>query len=75
MSQTPPAASSLLGDEILTRIEAIAGPIARDDRLGDWDPGYHPDNLAAGIAASPRSVDELCALLALCHDQRIPVVT
>lgn len=75
MSQTPSAASSPLGDEILARIEAIAGPIARDDRLGGWDPGYHPDNLAAGIAASPRSVDELCALLALCHDQRIPVVT
>lgn len=75
MTQAQPAASTPLGDALLSRIEAVAGPLVRADRLGDWDAGYHPDNLAAGVAASPRSVDELCALLALCHEEHIPVVT
>ncbi|MEP9398897.1 FAD-binding oxidoreductase [Mesorhizobium sp. KR2-14] len=75
MTQTSAQPSAPLDDATLARIEAIAGPVLREEKLRDWDPGYHADNFAAGAAVSPRSVDELCALLALCHAERIAVVT
>ncbi|MEP9373664.1 FAD-binding oxidoreductase [Mesorhizobium sp. KR1-2] len=75
MTEVRPIPLAPLGEDVLTQIEAIAGPVMREDRLRDWDPGYHADNFAAGIAVSPRTVYELCALLALCNAERIPVVT
>jgi hypothetical protein len=37
----------------LARLDALLGPggVARADALAGVDPGYHPDNLAAGIHA------------------------
>ncbi|OWJ58667.1 FAD-binding oxidoreductase [Inquilinus limosus] len=61
----------------LARLDALLGlgGIARADALAGIDPGYHPDNLAAGIQASPRTVEEASAVLALCHEAGVPVVT
>ncbi|MGF6232234.1 FAD/FMN-containing dehydrogenase [Inquilinus ginsengisoli] len=60
----------------LARLDALLGPggVARAEALAGLDPGYHPDNLAAGIQASPRSVDEASAVLALCHEAGVSVV-
>jgi FAD/FMN-containing dehydrogenase len=72
---TAPVTSSSFSDAFLARLEGIVGSVEREDKLRDWNTGYHPENLAAGVAVSPRSVDELCALLALCNAERVPVVT
>lgn len=60
----------------LARLDALLGPggVARTEALSGVDPGYHPDNLAAGIQASPRTVEEASAVLALCHEAGVSVV-
>jgi FAD/FMN-containing dehydrogenase len=60
----------------LARLDALLGPggVARAEALVGVDPGYHPDNLAAGLQASPRTVDEASAVLALCHEAGVAVV-
>ncbi|MFE0757403.1 FAD-binding oxidoreductase [Inquilinus sp. NPDC058860] len=69
-------ASSTLDAAFLARLDALLGPggLARGDALAGAHPGYHPDNLAAGVQASPRTVDEASAVLALCHEAGISVV-
>ena len=67
---------TILDAAFLTRLDALLGPggVARAEALAGVDPGYHPDNLAAGLQASPRSVDEASAVLALCHEAGVSVV-
>ncbi len=46
---------------------------ARD--MADRDPGFHPENLSAELMVLPGSAAEVSEVLALCHANRIPVVT
>ncbi|MGK9232454.1 FAD-binding oxidoreductase [Inquilinus limosus] len=68
--------TTTLDPAFLARLDALLGPggVARAEALAGTDPGYHPDNLAAGIQASPRSIEEASAVLALCHEAGVPVV-
>lgn len=43
-------------------------------RLAALAPGFHADNLKAGLAVAPATTREVAAILALCHERRIPVV-
>jgi FAD/FMN-containing dehydrogenase len=47
----------------------------RREEFAGRHPGFHPENLAAGLMALPGSTEEVSRLLALCNDNRIPVVT
>jgi FAD/FMN-containing dehydrogenase len=55
---------------------AIVGPggLRRAAELAGLDPGFHRDNLKAGLAALPRSTAEAAALVALCRRHRVPIV-
>ncbi|MGL4966401.1 MAG: FAD-binding oxidoreductase [Inquilinus sp.] len=67
---------TILDAAFLARLDALLGPggVARAEALAGIDPGYHPDNLAAGVQASPRTVEEASAVLALCHEAGVSVV-
>lgn len=63
-----------LSQEQLNNIETISGKLTHSDTLSGRDPGYHPDNLKAGVMATPDSAEKLSQLLAYCNAQNIPVV-
>lgn len=65
---------NLLTEDQLKEIETISGKLILADKLKDRDPGYHPDNLKAGVMAAPDSAEALSELLAYCNAQKIPVV-
>jgi FAD/FMN-containing dehydrogenase len=69
-------APSPLDSGFLARLDGLLGPggVQGAAALAGLDPGYHPDNLAAGLQASPRSVAETSGLLALCHSAGVSVV-
>ena len=59
-------------------IAAMRGIIgAQHVRTGaeaEIDPGTHPDNLGAGIIASPASTEEVAAIVRLCRSHGVPIV-
>ncbi|MGK9167478.1 FAD-binding oxidoreductase [Inquilinus limosus] len=68
--------TTALDTAFLARLDALLGPggLMQGEALAGTDPGYHPDNLAAGVQASPRSIEEAAAVLALCHEAGVSVV-
>lgn len=60
-------------------IPALAGIVGADGLrhapdLAGLDPGFHPRNLGALLAARPRSTAETAAVVALCRAYSVPVV-
>ena len=57
-------------------LAAIVGESGlRDEaRMDEIDPGHHPQNLAAGLIALPRSTDEVQAIVRLCSAHGVPMV-
>ncbi|MEM7422293.1 MAG: FAD-binding oxidoreductase [Pseudomonadota bacterium] len=49
--------------------------VLRENQVAMLDPGVEPGNTGAGCAVRPRSAAEVGAVLAVCHQHRIPVVT
>jgi FAD/FMN-containing dehydrogenase len=60
----------------LNALRAIVG--ATNVRIGEAvtaaDPGWHPDNFAAGIVVAPGSTEEVAAVIRVCRDHQVPVV-
>ena len=60
-------------DQLPDRLPGTAFRTGED--LVDRHPGFHPENLRAGMMALPGSTAQVSELLALCHEGGIPVVT
>ena len=45
------------------------------NKFKDLDPGFHPDNLKAGLLALPNSTAQISALLKICNELEIGIVT
>src|SRR5262245_19470575 len=56
--------AALIGADAVRYGEAVAA----------LDPGWHKDNLAAGLVVAPRDVEAVSRLLAWCNDHRVAVV-
>lgn len=48
--------------------------VREGDAVGAQDPGFHPDNLAAGIVALPKTTQEVRAIVSLCRAHKVPIV-
>lgn len=59
---------------VLAMRSAIGAQHVRTDLAATIDPGTHPDNLAAGIVASPASTEEVSAIVRLCRSHGVPLV-
>ena len=51
------------------------GQLLRSNQVAALDPGWDAGNTGAQIAVRPRSANEVSALLEVCNNNRIPVVT
>lgn len=65
-----------IDEGVIARLRAMLGPagLKQGEALSALDPGVHPENLAAGIAALPASPAEVARLLAFCNEVGLPVV-
>ena len=65
-----------LDEGVIAALERAVG--SSHLRIGEkvelLDPGWHPDNLKAGIVAAPASVEAVRALVAVCRDHGIGLV-
>ena len=66
-----------LGAEDLAAIAEVVGAanLRTGDGMSALDPGWHADNLVAGVVASPGSTAEVAKLVALAAARTIPIVT
>ncbi len=62
-----------LSDEFLGALEDLC-PVRGKEAVAALDPGFYPDNLAAGVAAHPRTVSEIQAIVELCRTHRVSIV-
>ncbi|HEX4764857.1 MAG TPA: FAD-binding oxidoreductase [Lichenihabitans sp.] len=60
-------------DELRNAIGAIH--VRTDEAVEALDPGWHPDNLKAGVLVAPESTAEVAAVLTICRAYGIGVVT
>ena len=62
--------------EFLNALRAIVGSaqVRTGEQVQAMDPGWHPDNLAAGLVVLPASTDEVAALVRLCGQHRVAIV-
>ncbi len=49
--------------------------ILRSNQVAALDPGWDSGNTGAGVAVRPRNTEDVSAVLKICNDQSIPVVT
>ena len=59
-------------NELPSRLPGIRFRLRKE--FADRDPGFHADNLKAGLMALPDSTGQVSRLLAHCNENRIPVV-
>ncbi|HSF95482.1 MAG TPA: FAD-binding oxidoreductase [Thermohalobaculum sp.] len=59
--------------EALAAIVGLQG-LRTAEALASRDPGFHPLNLSAKLAALPRSTAEVAAVVALCRRHSVPIV-
>ena len=66
----------MIADHSVTALEAItgAGGIKTGDALRAIHPGSDPHNLDAGLMVIPRNVEQVCAVVKFCNDNRIAIV-
>jgi len=62
-----------LSKEFLRALEGVC-TIRQGDAVDALDPGFHSDNLAAGVVALPKSTQEVCAIVNLCAAHKVPIV-
>lgn len=62
-----------LNKEFLETLEGLC-TVRQGAAVEALDPGFHPDNLAAGIAALPGSTLEVRAIVELCTAHKVPIV-
>jgi len=57
-------------------LAAILGPegVRDETRMDEIDPGHHPENLAAGLLALPRTTAEVQAIVRLCARHGVSIV-
>ncbi|EJN03611.1 FAD-binding oxidoreductase [Phyllobacterium sp. YR531] len=67
----------MIEESILAELQLIVGTggIRVGDALGVIHPGSDERNLDAGLMVAPRSTAEVAAVLRLCNEHKIPVVT
>jgi len=62
--------------ELLEALRAALGQahVRTGAEVQTMDPGWHPDNLAAGVVVLPADTAEVATVLALCSQHGVPVV-
>ena len=72
----PVSSSAVLASGALAALRAAvgAGHVRCGDAVAALDPGWHPDNLGAGIVVAPASTDEVAAVVRICCEHRIAIV-
>jgi FAD/FMN-containing dehydrogenase len=57
-------------------LAALLGPegVRDETRMDEIDPGHHPENLAAGLCALPRTTTEVQAIVHLCARHGVSIV-
>lgn len=67
---------STVSTTVLDRLASIVGAayLLVGDDVAAIDPGWHADNLGAGVVVSPASTDQVAAIVRVCHDHGISVV-
>ncbi len=73
---TPVASSPAIASSALAALRAAvgAGQVRSGDAVAALDPGWHPDNLGAGIVVSPASTEEVATVVRICREHRISIV-
>lgn len=61
---------------VIDALQAALGPgqLRVGEAVAQLDPGWHPDNLGAGVVALPRSLEQVQAVLTLCARHHVPLV-
>ena len=62
-----------LSKEFLGALEGIC-TVRQGGAVDALDPGFHADNLAAGVVVLPRSPQQVRAIVALCAAHEVPIV-
>ena len=62
-----------LSKEFLRALEGLCA-VRQGDAVDALDPGFHPDNLGAGVVALPKSTQEVRAIVNLCRAHKVPIV-
>ncbi|MGV8806083.1 MAG: FAD-binding oxidoreductase [Polaromonas sp.] len=62
--------------EFLGALRALVGSaqVRTGAEVQAMNPGWHPDNLAAGVVVLPASTAEVAAVVRLCAQHRVPIV-
>jgi FAD/FMN-containing dehydrogenase len=65
-----------VSEAMLGTLRDIVGPanLRAGETLLAVDPGWHPDNLKAGLMVSPATVKEVVAVVTFCRDRGIVIV-
>jgi FAD/FMN-containing dehydrogenase len=65
-----------VSEAMLGTLRDIVGPanLRTGETLLAVDPGWHPDNLKAGLMVSPATVEEVVAVVTFCRDRGIVIV-
>ena len=63
-------------EEFLAALRTLVGSahVRTGEQVRAMDPGWHPDNLAAGVVVLPASTDEVAAVVRLCGQHRVAIV-
>ncbi|MGI9513047.1 MAG: FAD-binding oxidoreductase [Anderseniella sp.] len=62
-----------LNKELLSALERVCA-VRQGDAVEALDPGFHPDNLAAGIVALPETTQDVCTIVGLCRAHKVSMV-
>ena len=62
-----------LSKKFLSALEGVCA-VRQGKAIEALDPGFHPDNLAAGVVALPVTTQEVCSIVGLCREHRVPMV-
>lgn len=66
----------MIADHSVAALETITGPagIRTGEALRAIHPGSDPHNLDAGLMVTPQNIEQVCAIVKLCNDNRIAIV-
>ncbi len=62
-----------LSNDFLTALEGLC-PVRRKAAVAALDPGFYPDNLAAGVMALPGTTTTVQAIVELCRAHKVSIV-
>ena len=68
--------TAAIAPEVLDALRKVVGAthVRSGDAVAALDPGWHPDNLGAGVVVAPASTDEVAAIVRVCRAHGIPIV-